>query len=68
MVVLQSIIDAAKDHGIAGIACISLGIVVKWLDGRISRVETECDKTSGAVQEIRENVAWMRDRMENGKR
>ena len=63
---LQDLSGAVREYGLLGTATLVALGVIKWFDGRIRHVETLSAKTDGRIDEIREDVKWMRDRMENG--
>lgn len=71
---LADIVGTVKEYGLAGGILVLGAVLTRWVDsrmtrleGRVNDVESVADRTDGTVTEIRDNVRWMRDHMENGK-
>lgn len=69
MFIVTSIMTAAQDKGLLGIAgaisMTGLGLV-KWLDHRLRAVEKDTAANTATIQQIDKNVTWLRTQRENG--
>lgn len=70
MFILASVMTAAQDKGLLGIAgtvCMTGLGLIKWLDSRVRAVEKDTAANTARNIAIDDNVKWMRKRMENGR-